>query len=197
MAPPLTPWRYACGCNSVMKRVTKSSNFYIFLPYLSSNLGEDVPHRGTEGTRSGRPRLAGAMCHTSGAQWVLLTYRLTCQLPIDQIFKWPFLFYFFFWGWGRGGGEFRLKTLCNFVSLLLHELRERVGGTTQGCASSGTRPQHSCSQLQRSSLIARQPSLHACLWLTVWSVVGFLYIRILIKKISLIRREIWTLLLSD
>lgn len=47
----------------------------------------------------GGSRLAGAMCHTtSKAQCVLLTCRLTCRLPIDQIFKITiFLFLNFRW----------------------------------------------------------------------------------------------------
>lgn len=35
-------------------------------------MGEDVPHIQIEGTQAWRSRLAGAMCHTSGAQCVHL-----------------------------------------------------------------------------------------------------------------------------
>lgn len=42
-------------------------------------------------------RLTGAMCHTSSKAPCVLTCRLMCLLPIDQIFKLPFLFLNFRW----------------------------------------------------------------------------------------------------
>lgn len=106
-----------------MKRVTRenSSKLYIFLPYLSLNMGEDVPHIRIEGTQSGVPP---RWCHVPHLRGPACSSNIYCRLPIDQIFKWPFLFYFFF-----GGGDFRLKTLCNFVSLLLCELWEWASET--------------------------------------------------------------------
>lgn len=35
--------------------------------------------------------------HFLSARWVPLTYRLMCRLPVDQIFKLPFLFLNFWW----------------------------------------------------------------------------------------------------
>lgn len=109
------------GCNSVMKRMTReiSSRLYIFLPYLSFNLGklpdtlEDTHRGGWWGNWKTGPscceisdaelwssarvsRLAGATLPPKPGVF-LLTCRLTCRLPIDQIFKLPFLFLNFRW----------------------------------------------------------------------------------------------------
>lgn len=113
------------GCNSVMKRITReiSSRLYIFLPYLSFNLGElpdtledtlrVVWGNWQTGTSCYKTPITATLrnslitrCFISlvscaklpqSPRVSLLTCRLTCRLPIDQIFKLPFLFLNFRW----------------------------------------------------------------------------------------------------
>lgn len=126
-----------CGCNSVMKRMTReiSSILYIFLPYLSFNLGGllDTLEGHTVGVdgkleKTGlavrwsmaASRFAGAMCpSTSEAQWVPLTCRLVCQLPIDQILKLPFFLIFLEFL----NGEKKKHFVILFPYFFDHELR--------------------------------------------------------------------------
>lgn len=95
-----------------MKRMTReiSSRLYIFLPYLSFNLGELLDtledtlraskretrcSKISDGLMTGSRVLLGPCATSLSAQRVLPTCRSTCLLPIDQIFKLPFLFFEF------------------------------------------------------------------------------------------------------